>query len=190
MGDEEKKEKTVERNTMSTKTCCNLDSLWELPHKMVNYHEAESLKHMILHEFGHHDLLGQKQATFLVDNPDFNCIHGIAGFSHEDCNHHKNDMWSDPYSFSKDMQGAPFHNTIQQLNSIPHESIIKKNNGKIDEKAYDELCERLGMKNTSFIHWKMKHGNHGILLFEDAEKEKTGQQKTLLHNLVALLSLC
>jgi len=179
--------KKEERNTMSTKTCYNLDCLWELPHKMVSHHEADGLKHMILHEFGHHDLLGPKQATFLVDNPDFNCIHGVAGFSHEDCSHHKGDIWQDPYSFATDMQHAPFHNAVQQIN---HESIIKSNNGKIDEKAYHDLCEQLGMKNTGCVHWKMKHGNHGILVFEDADAEKIADRKTLLHNLVALLSLC
>jgi len=58
-----------------------------------------------------------------------------------------------------------------------------------DKDDIQELGLFLGMKNPNSFTWNMRHGNHGILIFEERDCEQKIDRE-LLENIVALLSLC
>ena len=162
-------------------------NLSALLHKVLNYHDVDGLSQMVLHELGHDDCFGLKRATYLVDNPDFDHLLGVAGYCKQDCPCHKKDLWQDPYSFKGDMKGAPYHNQVQNfLNSSLKRKEIDLNSAK----EVKELGIQLGIQVPEFFSWNMKHGNHGLLIFEHGEKPVKDWRKELLSNVAALLSFC
>ena len=73
-----------------------IKNLSKLPHRILqNYHLA-ALSEIILHELGHKDCFDFKRAVYLVDNPDFDHLVGVAGFCNGECKHHKSDLWDCP----------------------------------------------------------------------------------------------
>jgi len=165
----------------------DLTQFFSLPHKILRYHEVDGLAQMILHELGHNKSFGLNKAGYFVDNPDFNCLRGVAGFSCDECSRHKNDLWETPNSFLDDMKEAEFH---QKLANFYHNSVSHKNkNHDVEEDAVYELGKALGMIKPEFVAWKIKHGNNGLLLFE-ATDQLAHHHRDLLHNVVPLLSLC
>lgn len=160
--------------------------LFGLPHKILSHHDVDGLAPMILHELGHNNLLGINKAGYLIDNPDFNCLRGVAGFCSKECQHHSDDLWSNPHTFATDMQQAEFH---QRCSTFNHHSPERTGDSQIDHDAMKEIGQKLGMQNPCCLTWKMKHGNNGILLFE-AKDNHLSSHKDLLHNIVGLLSLC
>jgi hypothetical protein len=164
-----------------------VQSLMGLPHKILQNHEVEDLAPIVLHELGHDCYFDLDKAIYLVDNPDFDCVKGIAGFSRDECKFHNSDLWQNPNSFSIDMKNAIFHTNLKKFLA---RSIQKKEPG--DVLNSDEICDiglRFGIKNPSFLNWRMKHGNNGILIFE-ARIPQMARKKELLMHAGSLLSFC
>jgi len=158
-----------------------------LLHKVLNFHEVDGLSQMVLHELGHEDQFNFNKATYLVDNPDFNHLLGVAGYSNDECHYHQDDLWQDPYSFIKDMESAKYHNEVKNyLNDSLRRKDINLNNSK----EVKELGAFLGLKKPEYFSWNSKNGNHGILLFEPQEQEQSTWRVSFLHNIAALLSFC
>lgn len=163
-----------------------LTHLFGLPHKILSHHDVDGLAPMVLHELGHSQSLGLSKAGYFVDNPDFNCLKGVAGYCSNECHHHKKNLWESPHAFADDMQDAQFHHRLATFND---HSPARKQDQQLDEEAMKELGRTLGMRNPSFLSWKMKHGNNGIFLFE-GDDAHLARRKDLLRNVVGLLSLC
>ncbi|MFH1643916.1 MAG: hypothetical protein ABIA74_01955 [bacterium] len=158
-----------------------------LPHKILQFHDLDGLAQMILHELAHKPAFNLKRATYLVDNPDFDHLIGVAGFEEQECHLHKVDLWQSPDLFSNDMQEANFHNDIKKFlkNSLKKNDINLNNSQEVSG-----LGHFLGMKEPDYFSWNMKHGNHGILLFDKGEHDLPEWKRELLMNAAALLSLC
>ena len=60
-----------------------------------------------------------------------------------------------------------------------------------DKTEVDRLAHDMGMQQPHFLAWDMKHGNHGLLLFEyqDASALDVIKHK-FLSSAVALLGFC
>ena len=86
-----------------------------LPHKILSHHEIEALAPIVLHELGHVNPFGLTKACYFIDNPDFDCLRGVAGYNKEECFNHKDDVWEDPHSFALDMKDAPYHKQMLQF---------------------------------------------------------------------------
>lgn len=163
-----------------------LVGLLELPLKILSHHEVPGLEQMVLHDLSHENNFGFTKATYLIDNPEFDCLKGVAGFCNEECCYHKHDLWRDPYSFAGDMQHAAFH---KDMNNFLRNGLRNKEKHVHCEDDVRELGLLLGMKQPSFFVWDMRHGNHGILIFEDGN-HNLERRKSWLKNAAALLSLC
>jgi len=163
-----------------------IDHVSQLPHKILEHHHVDSLVEMILHEIGHDKGFGLKRAIYLVDNPDFDHLVGAAGFCKGECKFHKSDIWHAPHTFSHDMKDAEFHNNVKKFFK---NSLKRKDVNLEDARDIQELAKVTGVNDPQFFSWNMKHGNHGILIF-DQEGELSPKKRNLLNNSVALLSLC
>ena len=161
--------------------------LSSLLHKVLNYHEVDGLADMVLHELGHDDCFGLNKATYLVDNPDFNHLLGVAGYHKEECLCHKEDIWVDPYVFKNDMKKAQYHNEVKKF---LRDSLRRKDVDFSNANDVEELAENLGIKDAHYFTWNMKHGNHGLIIFEKGDKSIDEWREGLLANVAGLLSFC
>ncbi len=163
-----------------------MEQLVALPQRILKHHEIDNLADIVLHSLSHNHCFGLKRATYLMDNPDFDHLKGVSSFTKEECSLHKDDVWQSPESFNQDMLSAEYHNKIRGYlkNSLKKKDIDLHNAQDIKDLGHD-----LGMENPSFHCWHMKHGNHGLLIFEK-EKQLDLWQNYLLNNFSALLSMC
>jgi len=161
--------------------------LLDLPNKILRHEDLQELSQIILHELCHKNHLGLKKATYMVDNPEFGCMRGVAGYNKGECKMHKKDLWADPHAFSKDMASADFHN---KMRSFEHASICKGNKEECQE--LHKLGKEIGLVDPKVYKWDMRNGNRGVLIFEEDRDEcgKCDSSPAVLDKAAALLGLC
>lgn len=162
------------------------EKLTEIPSKILLHNEVQDLPQIVLHDLLDDNAFNFNKAVYLVDNPDFDCLKGVAGYSSEECKFHKHDVWEDPDHFHQDMEQANFNS---QLKQFLRNGLKRKDINTHDEDDLTQLGQSLGLKNPSFLTWKMRHGNNGILIFETSEQIAERKQNLLRH-VGPLLSLC
>ncbi len=160
--------------------------LLDLPHKILSHEDLEGLQQLILYELAHDESFGFNRASYLIDNPEFNCLKGVAGYDKKECGTSPGNPWDNPHDFVQHISQAVFH---KQVASFMKHSLCSAHDKDPEADAIKVLSENLGMENSSFITWRMRHGNHGILLFEEGALPHK-RSPELLHHFVALLSLC
>lgn len=171
---------------MNEQERCLVDLVTGLPRKILRYHNVDGLSQMVLHELGHEGGFGFEKATYLIDNPDFDHLLGVAGYNKEECTLHKNNIWEKPECFCDDMKEAHFNADVRKyLNN----SFTRKEIDLNDADDIRQLGSELGMKEPSFFGWNMKHGNHGLFIYEKSDKICLWRHG-LLKNISALLSMC
>ncbi len=163
-----------------------VEKITHLPHKILKYHEVDALHQIVLHDLCHSTGFGLKRAIYMVDNPDFDYLKGVAGFCNKECCLHKHNVWQEPDTFKKDMKEASFHNDARRYLRM---SLKRKDIDITNSSEVKDLGRDMGLEHPQFIAWGMKYGNHGLLMFEK-EKDLCIWRQGLLFNAVALLSLC
>ena len=58
-----------------------LNTLSKLPRKMLSLKGQENVTEFVLHELCHKNCFNLDKAAYFVDNPDFDCLKGMAGFA-------------------------------------------------------------------------------------------------------------
>ena len=164
-----------------------LTMLLDLPNKILNNHEIDGLAQLILHDIAHDQHFGFRRASYLVDNPEFDCMRGVAGFVRDECRHHREDMWNDPRAFIHDMREASFHNRLLQLGG---KSIRRDAKGNAHLDVVRNIAYDLGMVNPWVYPQDLRHGNHGILIVEEGDKRLDADDHELLAHVSAILGLC
>ena len=159
-----------------------LDSLCSLPERVLRLREFENVPEFVVYELcnGCFDI---KRAAFFVDNPDFDCLKGVAGFAKEQSYNAAEEIWDNPHKFSQYMKLAPFN---QKVRSFTHPSVKKQS--RSDQEIVKEIAKTMGLDEHSFISWDMKHDNHGIFVYntDSINPEHLGYVKKGL----AILSFC
>ena len=158
-----------------------LNHIRTLPRKMIQIHGRNNLNQFLLHELCSESCFNLLKAAYFIDNPDFNCLRGVAGF---DSQHvfKTDDIWKNPDEFSKFMACCSFHNKVKD---IIHED---RSDDSIS-RFLDEMCAALGFNEYNHCTWPMKHDNHGILVYEKANPSDTIVDDVLF-DCVSLLSFC
>lgn len=163
-------------------------SLLVLPQKIIRHHDVHGLAQVVLHELGHDGLFHMKKAVYLADNPDFDHLIGVAGFSKDECHLHDGDVWADPGKSAELMSASSYNQDVQRF---LRGSLKAKGIDFHDKAEIESLGRDIGLSQPQFLAWDMKHGNHGLLLFEHDDPTSFDILKhKLLSNAAALLSLC
>ncbi len=162
-----------------------LESLLGLHNRILSLHDVEDLPQLVLHDLGHDDHFGLNKAVYLVDNPDFDSLKGVAGFFRDECHFHKQNLWENPSLFSVDMTNAEFHQKTRQF----RDGSIIRNAKDCVQDSLEKLGLHLGINNPSCCTWSTRHGNQGILLFE-GRNDMRESKKGLLSQIITLLSFC
>ncbi len=140
-----------------------LQCVSSLPKKMLSMHGRDNVIEFVLHDLGQGFNL--KRAAYVVDNPDFNCLKGVAGFDREQVYQTDKNIWQDPEMFTSHMQQAPYN---QQVRCFLTESLVKK--GKSDQEIVKNISGMLGFQDPSYYAWPVKHDNHGLLIYEKCDQ--------------------
>ena len=130
-----------------------LRALSNLPHKMLLEHHDDRLAERVLYDLAHPDCFNFTKAAYFIENPDFNCIKGVVGFSRDDHKSQEHNHWDNPEAFHQVMNESSFHKAVRSCLSVA-------------DRKPEQLADVLHLKNPHSYTWKTKHGNHGILLFE------------------------
>lgn len=161
-----------------------LSCLIGLPRKMLAMHGADNMTEFVLHDLCNECCFNLSRAAYFVDNPDFNCIKGVAGFSRDEVLNKCSTIWDNPQAFSDCMRSSSFNQKIRSINQCS----LKKDGFNHKELAA-QLAQELGFKNHAYCSWSMKHDNEGFVIFEKAYPEETFADEYVLSGLT-LLSFC
>lgn len=160
-----------------------LSNLQELPRKMLLLHGVDNITEFVLHELCQEKCFNIHKAAYFVDNPDFDCLKGVAGIDHEE-GFIGNDIWHNPDNFSEHMKKSSFNKKVR---NITQQSVQNK---YLEEHALTYLlAQQLGMDQPKLFHWNMKHDNHGLLIIENKGDNHVWDDNYLL-NSIHLLAFC
>jgi hypothetical protein len=152
-----------------------------LPAKIVAAHDQAHLAELVLYELSQKDCFNFDKAAFFIDNPDFDCLKGMAGVSGIG----ELDVWQEKENFLKCMEASAFNKAVRAISSC---SIEKS--GKTVEADLRRLADSLSFRNPGWHVFKIKHGNIGLLVFEKQDEQDTQIVKDHLDAGASLLAFC
>lgn len=155
-----------------------------LPSKILLCHDIDRLPEFILHEMACEQCFNLNKVAFLVDNPDFNLLKGVAGISRSEAFASGSSIWEDPQKFSVHMQGSPFNEKVRN-----HVQVSCKNCDNPGEEVFSKVAKMLDMQQFNVCSWNMKHDNHGYLIYEKMNHEDTACDNYITHG-ASLLGFC
>lgn len=158
-----------------------LHQLAQIPRNMVNNHNQHNIAEFVLHDLCHSNCFNITKAAYLVNNKDFKCLKGIAGFHQPEAFLQEESIWKNPEMFSSYMKTAPFNKRVRALN---------KENCSFTEKQYAELADALAkdleLENPQFWTTSLKYDNVGMLIYQKTNHELTDY----LNHGFSFLGLC
>lgn len=158
----------------------------DLPGKILIYHDIDHLSQIVLHYLAHKDCFGLESAAYFVDNPDFDHLLGIAGFSRNECCFESVEkLWVKPVFYQEKIDDSVFGRKVKNhlKGSIKRQNIDLNNADQIIN-----LGREIGMVSPEYFSWDLKYGNQGLFVFE--KKGMTEYSKKILKNAVRLLGFC
>jgi hypothetical protein len=155
-----------------------LSHLTTLPRKITAWHTTDHSSEHLLHELCHH-CFGLEKAAYFVDNPDFDCLQGVAGY---DCTEHTG---QEQRSQSLDDDHCPcdFNKQVRSMESTSY-----KRAHKAEADVIRTLASELFMHNPACYIWPLKHDNYGVLVYEKSDNLNGLQEH--LENSSYLFSFC
>lgn len=154
-----------------------------IPRHIVKLHGIDNMTEFLLHNLGQENCFNFSKAAYFIDNPDFDYLKGVAGFSQQESYRPKNDHWSEAQDFSEHMKKASFNNFVRTMCRCS----IRRNDQK-EEVIVQELSKELHFSNPRYVAWPIKHDNRGLLVFEKSEQEEDIDQH--LENALNLFGFC
>ena len=155
-----------------------LDRLSGLPKRILSLHGKSNVTEFVMHELCAQDCFDLERAAYFVDNPDFDCLKGVAGFVKNEAFGDSCNIWDKPDEFTQHMKDASFN---QKVRSFSKESLRRK--GETDESIVQEIAQTLGFDNPGFFSWDMKHDNHGLFIYQKQSAQQDKQLECLFEGL-------
>ncbi|MCA9769900.1 hypothetical protein KC460_00860 [Candidatus Dependentiae bacterium] len=172
-----KKERVLERQYRM------LSHLSHLPRRILSLAGTDNITEFVLYDLCGKDCFNLKKAAYFIDNPDFNCLKGIAGFSHQEADACSN-KWQEPDTFTCYMRECPFNKQVREV-----QRCSVKGAKESDEQIASDIARSLGFSKHKFCSWNMKHDNHGFFIYEPADEDDSVSDEYLLNGL-CMLSFC
>ncbi len=158
-----------------------------LPQQILSLHEIDNATEYVLHSLCHEGGFNLSKAAYFVDNPDFDCLKGVAGFNGDEEVQTCENVLANKEYFDQHIKNCAFSNKVREIN----ESSIRKSDKSIEE-TVKRLAELLEIEDPSHYTLTIKHNNFGLVIYEhkaSSEEENHEKQKDLLTGL-ALLGFC
>jgi len=156
----------MKHENISEKRLKILEYFTELPSKMLSCDNIENMIEFVMHCLCSEECFNLPKAAYFIDNIDFDCLKGMAGYSHVE-KFKEPGIWNNPDNFTSHMKQCNFN---QNVRKVYRPSALKAQSA---EQLAKELGELLSIKNPAFYSWKIKYDNYGIFIFEPiAEAEE------------------
>lgn len=159
-----------------------LQRLHSLPRKIRSMQESRNIAEFVLHELCQKECFDIPRAAYFVDNPDYDCMKGIAGYCKKE-EFSNGDIWSCPIDFTSYMCEAPFNSAVRKF--ARHS--CHRHNEPLEKTAL-HIAEELGLHDVGCCVVPMPHDNHGIFVYEKVVEDE-GDKECLLNG-ASLLSFC
>ncbi len=172
----------MDRNDRGMHCHSTLYRLSKIAPQMVMIHGAHNLAEFVLYELSHPECFDFQKIAFFVDNPDFNCLRGVAGVTTEEraAAPGGENIWQATEAFSSHMAQAPFNQSVRKIAST---SALRDR----QEDRVAEIMRQLAFGAAAWQTFPLKHGNYGLLLYELPAQEG---RKELVPSAAALLAFC
>jgi hypothetical protein len=141
----------------------------------------QNLPEFVLHALCDKDCFNIAKAAYFIDNPDFDCIKGVAGFSATEA--FEPDIWSNPNDFTDYMVNAAFNKKVRTLQG---------KSSKMYNQSYtlfQDIAQILGLQGYALCDIQMPYDNHGYVMYE-LQKDTGEIENELMRNSLSLLSFC
>lgn len=160
-----------------------LSRLSLLPRKIIALHGQDSscIAELILHELCDGHCLNFDQAAYFVDNPDFDCLKGVAGFDRAD--HKTNHILESHERFITHMPDCRFNHAVRALSYASY-----KRAQRDEQDIAQALARDLDIKNACCVVWELRHDNHGILVYQTNHTDDDIREH--IENGIHFLSFC
>lgn len=144
--------------------------LARIPQKILALYDTENIADFVLHELCGDKCLNFSKAAYFIDNPDFDCFKGIGGYDNAQQHVSSEFIWSDVPGFHNHLNNCEFNKNVRNFYMPSIRLSSSKNNGhhkqELDEKAIAKISNDLGFSKPHYYIWKMKHDNHGVIIFQ------------------------
>lgn len=161
-----------------------LSCLSYLPRMIITLHGRDNVTEFVLHDLCHESCFCFNKAAYFIDNPDFDYLKGIAGFSRSEAFSEDDSIWNVPDDFSDHMRISLFNQKVRELS----QPSFKKKNDLASPELIARMAQSLAFDNHMFCSWPMKHDNHGLLIYE--KSEDVALDNDYIINGFSLLSFC
>ena len=152
-----------------------------IPRKMLQLHGDDHLAQYVLHDLAGEQCLNFNKAAYFVDNPDFDCMKGVAGYSRTEACLLPANFWQSQEPFTEALQQSEFNKAVRTLLRASH-----KKGTYADEKLVKEVAHELGLNKPEYCIWNMKHDNHGVLMYEQADAQDAPSKECVLSGVCLL----
>ncbi len=132
-----------------------------LPEKILSLHGIDNMTEFVLHDLCDEDCFNLSKAAYFIDNPDFDCLKGIAGYDRAEDTVKMDQRWENPHHFTNHALRCAFN---QKVRKIQRPSKIRQK--QEDAHLVRQLASELSMTNPLFFTWTLKHQNHALFLYE------------------------
>jgi hypothetical protein len=160
--------------------------LCSLPRKILSMYERENITECVLHELCKESCFNWDKAAYFINNPDFDCLKGVAGYSKAESYVSEGSIWDNIDSFSVHMDSAPFN---QLVRSVACKCCITCD-GITHSELLDEIARELRFTQYDVYSWDLKYGNQGILLYQSVTDACSVISDEYVYNGVCFLGLC
>ncbi len=150
---------------------------------MTQNHHLENLSEFVLHDVCGLDQFQVPKAAYLVNNPDFTCLKGVAGY-HSQESFRSGDLWSNQKAFTSHMKNAHFNQKVR----LVQDNALVLNGAKSDQVRIFGIADQLEITDPVYHTWKMKHDNQGVLIFQKPQDFSMGDEHFL--QFLYMLSFC
>jgi len=181
----QKMERDALKDVLTEKQKRILHALTIIPKKILLLQGKENITEFVLHDLSQENCFNLKKAAYFVNNPDFNCLKGVAGISTPDVPQGlwKN-VWDQSEMFSTYMRNSPFNRKVRNFGQCSLDHTDTPN-----EEIIQSLAKKLEIDNPSYLSLDMKHGNHGLFIFEKNNYEDKSADDHISDG-VSLLGFC
>lgn len=150
---------------------------------MILHHQRDNLSEFVLHDLCSAEGFKIRKAAYLINNPDFSCLKGVAGYYQPEI--FDGVSWLRPKDFSSHMQKAPFN---QRVRSFVNGSLPSISSQALSMQQLHDIIDFLEIEDAGYHSWQSKHNNQGLFIFERPQDME--ELNDHLHNFLHMLSFC
>ena len=156
-----------------------LQHLGHFSRNMINNHHLENLSEFVLHDLCSEKGFEIRKSAYLINNPDFQCLKGVAGYYHPE-SYDSGEHWQEQKDFTAHMNSSDFNKAVRAYSDV-------FSNSDISKKKIEELVEYLEIEDPAYHTWNSKHNNQGIFIFQRPEVDMSDDH---LLSFLHMLSFC